>query len=195
MSPSVHPDSRALLADATLTPEAVEGCQGRLTAFPRRYLPRSYRIEHRAHARAVIRGPPRGLGRKTCEPIASEAGLHRKTIQTPGGAGARDDEAVLGELRPHVREGLAEPDGVVVIDPGAFPEKGAESCGVARQWCGRLGEVDNGQVAAGPARWHTAACPGCRPEPHRTAPPGRSPSSRRAAARAGASSAWAVRGC
>jgi len=41
---------------------------------------------------------------------------------------------------------LAEPDGVVVIDPSAFPKKGTESCGVARQWCGRLGKVDNCQV-------------------------------------------------
>ena len=51
-----------------------------------------------------------------------------------------------GELRFHVRETLAEPDGVVVIDPSGFPKKGTESCGVARQWCGRLGKVDNCQV-------------------------------------------------
>ena len=38
------------------------------------------------------------------------------------------------------------PDGVVVIDPSAFPKKGTESCGVGRQWCGRLGKVDNCQV-------------------------------------------------
>jgi SRSO17 transposase len=35
---------------------------------------------------------------------------------------------------------------VVVIDPSAFPKKGTESCGVGRQWCGRLGKVDNCQV-------------------------------------------------
>ena len=52
----------------------------------------------------------------------------------------------MAELRAHVREELAEPDGVVVIDPSAFPKKGTESCGVARQWCGRLGKVDNCQV-------------------------------------------------
>ena len=52
----------------------------------------------------------------------------------------------MSELRTHVREELAEPDGVVVIDPSAFPKKGTESCGVDRQWCGRLGKVDNCQV-------------------------------------------------
>ena len=52
----------------------------------------------------------------------------------------------MAELRLHVRETLAEPDGVVVIDPSGFPKKGTESCGVGRQWCGRLGKVDNCQV-------------------------------------------------
>ena len=52
----------------------------------------------------------------------------------------------MAELRLHVREELAAPDGVVVIDPSAFPKKGTESCGVARQWCGRLGKVENCQV-------------------------------------------------
>src|SRR3954454_21016504 len=141
-----HPEARALLADATLSPEAVEGCQDRLTAFLQRYLPLFYRIEQRAHAATVIRGLLSRLERKTCEPIASQAGLHRKTLQTFVGAGAWDDDAVLTELRQQVREELAEPDGVVVIDPSAFPKKGTESCGVARQWCGRLGKVENCQV-------------------------------------------------
>ncbi len=52
----------------------------------------------------------------------------------------------MAESRAHVREGRAEPEGVVVIDPSAFPKKGTESCGVARQWCGRLGKVENCQV-------------------------------------------------
>jgi SRSO17 transposase len=36
---------------------------------------------------------------------------------------------------------------VVVFDPSAFPKSGQESVGTARQWCGRLGKVDNCQVA------------------------------------------------
>ena len=141
-----HPEAQALLDDAAVTPETVRGCADRLTAFLQRYLPKFYRVEQRDNATLVIRGLLSGLERKTCEPIAIEAGLPRKPIQFFVGAGKWDDEAVMAELRPHVREELAEPDGVVVIDPSGFPKKGTESCGVARQWCGRLGKVDNCQV-------------------------------------------------
>ena len=141
-----HPEAQALLDDAVVTPETVQDCAGRLTGFLQRYLPKFYRVEHRDNAITVIRGLISGLERKTCEPIAIEAGLPRKPIQFFVGAGKWDDEAVMGELRQHIREELAEPDGVVVIDPSAFPKKGTESCGVGRQWCGRLGKVENCQV-------------------------------------------------
>jgi SRSO17 transposase len=141
-----HPEAQALLADAVVAPDAVAGQADRLTSFLQRYLPRFYRVEQRATAALVIRGRLGGLERKTSEPIAIEAGLPRKPIQFFVGSGKWDDEAVMAELRAHVREELAAPNGVVVIDPSAFPKKGTESCGVARQWCGRLGKVDNCQV-------------------------------------------------
>jgi SRSO17 transposase len=141
-----HPEAQALLDDSPVSPDSVRGCSDRLTEFLQRYLPRFYRSEQRENATLVIRGLLSTLERKTCEPIAIEAGLPRKPIQFFVGAGKWDDEAVMSELRPHVREELADPGGVVVIDPSAFPKKGTESCGVARQWCGRLGKVDNCQV-------------------------------------------------
>jgi SRSO17 transposase len=33
---------------------------------------------------------------------------------------------------------LGNADAVLVLDPSGFPKKGTASCGVARQWCGRL---------------------------------------------------------
>ena len=57
------------------------------------------------------------MERKTCEPIALEAGLPREPIQFVVGAGEWDDEAVTTELRQDVRGQLAESEGVVVIDP------------------------------------------------------------------------------
>src|SRR4051812_35214707 len=101
-----HPDAQALLADAVLTPEAVRGGQGRLTAFLRRYLPHFYRAEPRTNAALVLRGSLSGLQRKTCEPIAIAAGVHRKPIQSFVGAGQWDDDGVMAELR---RDGGAVP--------------------------------------------------------------------------------------
>jgi SRSO17 transposase len=51
------------------------------------------------------------------------------------------------KLAQQVGEELGEDDGVIVIDPSAFPKQGKRSVGVSRQWCGRLGKVDNCQVA------------------------------------------------
>jgi SRSO17 transposase len=141
-----HPDAQALLADTVVTAEQVQGCQDRITAFLERYLPRFYRAEQRANATLVIRGLVSGLERKTCEPIAVEAGVHRKPVQFFVGAGKWDDEAVMAELRRHVREELADDQAVLILDPSAFPKSGTESCGVARQWCGRLGKQDNCQL-------------------------------------------------
>src|SRR3954449_11170337 len=141
-----HPDAQAILADAVLTPEAVRGCGDRLARFLERYLPRFRRLEQRQNAALVLRGLLSGLQRKTCEPIAVEAGVHRKPIQFLVGAGQWDDEAVMAELRCHAREELADPDAILILDPSAFPKSGTESCGVARQWCGRLGKQDNCQL-------------------------------------------------
>src|SRR5262249_3695921 len=38
------------------------------------------------------------------------------------------------------------PDGILIFDPSAFAKKGNASVGVQRQWCGRLGKIDNCQV-------------------------------------------------
>jgi SRSO17 transposase len=140
-----HPQAQALLADAALSAAAVRSCAGHLTAFAQRYLPLFHRAEQRDHALAVLRGKLTGLQRKTTEPIATLAGEKRRPLQLFVGAGGWDDRAVLDELRRHVAEELADPDGAFVLDPSAFPKKGADSCGVARQWCGRLGKVDNCQ--------------------------------------------------
>ena len=55
-------------------------------------------------------------------------------------------EPLLGTLAGQVGEDLGESDGVIVFDPSAFPKKGDKSVGVAMQWCGRLGKVENCQV-------------------------------------------------
>jgi SRSO17 transposase len=141
-----HPDAQALLGQAAVTPAAVQGCGGRLATFLARYLPLFYRKEQRENATIVVEGLLSGLQRKTCEPIARSHGIHRKPVQFFVGSGAWDDEAVMAELRRQVKEELGDGQAVLVIGPSAFAKKGNESCGVKRQWCGRLGKKENCQV-------------------------------------------------
>ena len=141
-----HPDARALLADAELTPGDVARSAQRLEHFLERYLPCFFRHEHHELAQVVLAGKLSKLERKTAEPIAALAGRHRKPVQNFVGAGAWQDRTVLAEMRQHVAEVLGDPDAVLVIDPSGFPKKGTASCGVTRQWCGRLGKVENCQV-------------------------------------------------
>ncbi len=146
MSLLEHAEAQALLADAEISAADVRGCRHRLGNFLRRYLPRFYREEHRELAEVVLRGKLSKLERKTAEPIAYLAGRERKPVQHFVGAGAWDDQAVMAELRRHVAQELADADGVFILDGSGFPKRGEGSCGVARQWCGRLGKVENCQV-------------------------------------------------
>jgi SRSO17 transposase len=57
-----------------------------------------------------------------------------------------DHRPLVGELVRQVGAALGRTDAVLVFDPSAFAKKGTESVGVKRQWCGRLGKVDNCQV-------------------------------------------------
>jgi SRSO17 transposase len=140
------PEALALLEEAIVPIEVVIGCQKDLVPFLKRFLPLFYRGEQRELATVVIAGKLSGLQRKTSEPIAIQAQRHRKPVQHFVGAGAWDDEAVMAEVRRHVDEELSDASGVLVVDGSAFPKKGAESCGVDRQWCGRLGKLENCQV-------------------------------------------------
>ena len=141
-----HPDAVALLADATVSTDDVRDCRCHLTAFLEHYLPLFRRSEQRGHLAAFVRGLLSGLERKSVEPIARQAGIPRKNLQMFVGQGAWDDDAVMTQLRRDVARQLGDKNGVIVIDPSSFPKKGDNSCGVARQWCGRLGKVESCQL-------------------------------------------------
>jgi len=57
-----------------------------------------------------------------------------------------DVEAVRDELRTYVDEQLGAADGILIIDETGFLKKGTKSAGVARQYSGTAGRIENQQV-------------------------------------------------
>lgn len=141
-----HPDAQALLEDAVLAPEQVEDFAAQIEPFLTRYFPLFQRSEQRDNARLILMGKLSALSRKTCEPIAHSFGVRRETLQDFVGCSPWGDRPILDELHRHVSEAWGEPQGVLIGDGSGFPKKGEQSCGVKRQYCGRLGKVDNCQV-------------------------------------------------
>jgi SRSO17 transposase len=57
-----------------------------------------------------------------------------------------DDVQMLRTYHRLVDEDMGDPEGVVIFDESGFPNKGHASGGVARQYCGAVGKVENCQV-------------------------------------------------
>jgi SRSO17 transposase len=57
-----------------------------------------------------------------------------------------DAEALRDKLRTYVTDYLADPDAVGVIDETGFLKKGRHSAGVARQYSGTAGRIENCQI-------------------------------------------------
>jgi SRSO17 transposase len=57
-----------------------------------------------------------------------------------------DPEAVRDELRHYLAQHLGDPEAVLVLDETGFLKKGRHSAGVARQYSGTAGKVENCQI-------------------------------------------------
>jgi SRSO17 transposase len=57
-----------------------------------------------------------------------------------------DIDAVRDEVRDYVVEHLGDPNGVLIIDDTGFLKKGVKSAGVAQQYSGTAGRIENCQV-------------------------------------------------
>jgi SRSO17 transposase len=105
------------------------------------------RSEPRRRAVGYVRGLLSGVERKNGWQLAEHLG-----DPTPDGVQhllARADwdaDAVRDDLLGYVRERLGHPDGVLVVDETGFLKKGTKSCGVARQYSGTAGRVENCQA-------------------------------------------------
>jgi SRSO17 transposase len=135
-----------LLDECRVSLEVFDGALERLVAFAEPFVDCLVRQEQRDHARTYLAGLISDLERKNTESIAYRHDQQRHGLQHFVGSSSWDHRPLLRELARQVGRELGTPDGVIVFDPSGFPKKGAASVGVQRQWLGRLGKVDNGQV-------------------------------------------------
>jgi SRSO17 transposase len=135
-----------LLEDAELDPRIPEGMLDRLERFVEPFAARLMSSEQRQHAREYMAGLFSDVKRKNSETIAYLHDQDRQAMQKFMGQSPWEGRPLVGELVMQVGMELGESDGVLVFDPSAFKKQGKDSVGVARQWCGRLGKIDNCQV-------------------------------------------------
>jgi len=135
-----------LLEDAVLDPQIPDGMLDRLERFVKPYAAIMESPEQQGHLWEYVAGLFSDVKRKNAETIAYFHDQDRQALQKFIGQCLWDDGLLIRELARQVNTELGEPDGVLVFDPSGFKKQGKESVGVARQWCGRLGKIDNCQV-------------------------------------------------
>ena len=138
---------RQLLEECQVAPEIFDQVMARLETFMVPFVSTFRRQEPSEHAHTYVRGLLSEVARKNVESIAYRFGQDRLPLQRFIGWAEWDEAPLRQELTRQVAEQLGQAEGVLVFDPSAFAKSGPESVGVARQWCGRLGKVDNCQVA------------------------------------------------
>jgi SRSO17 transposase len=110
----------------------------------------------RATATAYLQSLLSTVERKNSWQLAEAAGLANPyPFQHLLGRAHWDAEAVRDAHRQEVLAGLGQDDAVLAIDESGFPKKGDKSAGVARQYCGASGKLDNCQVGVF-LSWQTA---------------------------------------
>jgi SRSO17 transposase len=143
MMPTHEPTAPALDEDIS----AVQGGAASLTDIERRLAPYCERSEPRQRAMAYLRGLLSPAERKNRWQLAEVSGdatpyafqhLLRRALWDP--------EAVREELRHYVVQHLEDPEAVLVIDETGFLKKGRHSAGVARQYSGTAGRIENCQI-------------------------------------------------
>ncbi len=138
---------RKILQEADIKQEVANGMLKRLKQFAQPFIASLGRREPKQNAHIYISGLLSDLGRKNVESIAYRYDQDRRALQRFIGFAPWDHQPLLEELTRQIAAELGEDDGVIVFDPSAHKKCGNDSVGVQRQWLGRLGKVDNGQVA------------------------------------------------
>ena len=133
-------------------PEELDSIADLLVNFHQGFHSAFNRPAQRFYSEVLLKGLVSDAERKCLEPLAlrytdgstsAVRNLQRFITESPWDekhVASIYRERLAGHLAPEV-----EDEGVITLDPSEFPKKGKESVGVARQYCGTLGKVENCQ--------------------------------------------------
>jgi SRSO17 transposase len=125
----------------------VKDFMNELKGFHEQFYDCFQRSESREHFLKFMAGQFSPLERKSIEPIAlavkdgNVRAMQRFVSDAPW-----DDDKILTKYRSFVNDDLGSPDGALIFDESSFVKKGQDSIGVAKQYCGTIGKVENCQV-------------------------------------------------
>ena len=121
--------------------------QDDLNALHERIAPRFARPEVRARAGKYVAGLLGPIERRNGWQLAEQLGERSPDgVQRLLRTAHWDAEAVRDDLRAYVVEHLGDDQAVLVLDETGFLKKGTKSVGVARQYSGTAGRIENCQI-------------------------------------------------
>ena len=129
------------------TPAMISAWAAELDRVGERLTPFFPRIEPRRRAFGYLRLLLSDVERKNGWQMAERLGdANPFAVQHLLGRAAWDPDAVRDELVRYVTEHLGDAEGVLVVDETGFLKKGTKSVGVARQYSGTAGRIENCQI-------------------------------------------------
>ncbi len=151
---------------------------GAFRAFHRRFAPLFGRKEARRHGEQYVRGlvvqqAERRNAENLAEAVVGSQGRDARALQQFLTDSPWACDPVTAALQAYVAERLlpqdpqvaadgAASDGVFTLDSTGFAKRGTRSVGVARQYSGTLGKVDNCQIGVFLGSWGTPPRAGTR---------------------------------
>jgi SRSO17 transposase len=132
--------------ECNLSTRDVERFSKELTKYMEQFAPAFQRVEQVKHSKAYVHGLLGNAMRKNVEQMALGLGEKVRSLQYFIGQSQWAGEAVTAIHQGLIGETLGEENGIALIDESSTIKQGEDSVGVARQYCGSVGKIANGQV-------------------------------------------------
>jgi SRSO17 transposase len=134
------------MEDMGMDAQQIRLLEPKLDAFLTQFADCIRRCDTREHLSVYVRGQLSDLPEKSVEPIALNAGVAPRTLQEFLSQHSWDHDTMRDRVQQLVAAKHVGPHRIGIFDETSDPKKGTKTPGVQKQWCGRLGKVENCMV-------------------------------------------------